>query len=117
MIYFGRKASNILNQNLNYNANIKVKGYYKDENCWIAFDNYTGNCWVEEFNKEKYAIGWLNDSFEISELKEVQIIKFNKNFYLINGKTFIKVQKNKGNEIKLINIFVFGFSISIDNSL
>lgn len=28
---------------------------------WIAIDNQTNNCWVEEFSSEDSAIKWLND--------------------------------------------------------
>ena len=82
MIYTGKKAKNILNKILqdhsdNFKINSKyeypppfVAGYYKGskdnyllskekiieaKNKWIAFDNTTKNCWVEEFDIKKEA--------------------------------------------------------------
>lgn len=34
--------------------------YAKDDNKYIGVDNKTGNCWVEEFDKENDVIQWLS---------------------------------------------------------
>ncbi|MDR1716466.1 MAG: hypothetical protein LBS20_11545 [Prevotella sp.] len=39
-------------------------GYYKDGNIFIAFDNTSGNCNVEEFEFEEDAVKWLNHEYE-----------------------------------------------------
>jgi hypothetical protein len=43
----------------------KTKGYYPDKDRWVAFDNTTGNCWVEEFESEELALSWLNGELDI----------------------------------------------------
>jgi hypothetical protein len=35
--------------------------YCLENNVWVACDNSTGDCWVEEFETENGAIGWLED--------------------------------------------------------
>lgn len=35
-----------------------VTGFYKDGNVYIAFDNLTKNCWVEEFKTARAARRW-----------------------------------------------------------
>lgn len=53
----------------NYTANeySKTKGYYFDDKSgkYVAFDNSTNECFVEEFNTESRAIGWLNGEFNV----------------------------------------------------
>ncbi|WP_163318778.1 hypothetical protein [Dysgonomonas sp. 520] len=39
-------------------------GHYKDKNMFIAFDNTSGNCNVEEFEFEEDALKWLNNDYE-----------------------------------------------------
>lgn len=49
-------------QNGNYPAHTGAKGYYKDDDgVYVAFDNSTNDCWIEEFNTRKEALKWLND--------------------------------------------------------
>lgn len=38
----------------------KLKGYHWDGPKWIAWDNSTGHCNVENFKTEEQAIAWLN---------------------------------------------------------
>ena len=40
------------------------KFYCEDNGVWVACDNSTGDCWVEEFKTEVGAIGWLEDDDE-----------------------------------------------------
>lgn len=40
-------------------SGLYLKGYYWDEDVWVAFDNTTNDCWVEEFDREKDCIEWL----------------------------------------------------------
>lgn len=37
-----------------------TKLYAKDGNTWVALNNSTGECWVEEFDTEEETIRWLN---------------------------------------------------------
>jgi hypothetical protein len=34
-------------------------GYFRDGNRWIAFDNRTGDCWVEKFRTKKQCRKYL----------------------------------------------------------
>lgn len=45
----------------------ETKGYFFDEKSgkWVAFDNSSNDCFVEEFNSEGEAIGWLKGYFEL----------------------------------------------------
>ena len=36
-----------------------VCGIYFEENIWIAFDNSSGDCWVEEFEEMSEAYEWI----------------------------------------------------------
>ena len=47
-------------------ADIAPKGqfYCEDNGVWVACDNSTDDCWVEEFKTEAGAIGWLEDDDE-----------------------------------------------------
>jgi hypothetical protein len=44
----------------------KTMGYYLDKNKWVAFDNSTGDCWVEEFESEELALSWLKGELDIN---------------------------------------------------
>jgi hypothetical protein len=100
MIYLESKASDLLFQNLHKNVNLKVKGYFKENNFWIAFDNTSGNCNVEEFEKEEYAIGWLCNIFEISNKNEFNIFKIVRHVYYIKELGLLKISKLNSNLIK-----------------
>ena len=45
--------------------NIKSAGFWEEDGKWIAYDNSTYNCWVEEFDNMKdamvYAFGALDN--------------------------------------------------------
>jgi hypothetical protein len=34
---------------------------------WIAYDNTTGDCWVEEFKTRKEAKDWVLDGYELMD--------------------------------------------------
>ena len=92
MIYYGKTARDLLQKNLddrNYN---KCRGYFIDDNTWVAFDNTSGNCWVEEFKNEETAICWLEQFFEMSQLNEFEVFKLEKNLFFIPNSGFIKIQ-------------------------
>lgn len=38
----------------------KTRVLCRDKNAWVAVDNSTGDCWVENFVSKKDAIDWLN---------------------------------------------------------
>lgn len=40
----------------------KQCGYFKNGHLWTAFDNCSGDCWVEEFPNEEAAIDWIEDA-------------------------------------------------------
>lgn len=45
----------------------EAKGYFFDgkSNQWVAFDNSTYDCFVEDCNTESEAIGWLKGELEL----------------------------------------------------
>ena len=44
-----------------YPHHVGAIGYYKDSEVWVAFDNRTKNCWVEEFGTEGECINWIQN--------------------------------------------------------
>jgi hypothetical protein len=91
MIYFGDTARDILSKNLYNNANIIGKGYFKDGDRWLAFDNDTCDCFVEEFEKQEHAIAWVG----ISGLEELKIFKLFRYLYYIPEEGFLIVKHEK----------------------
>lgn len=75
MIFTGEKARQILKENIENRANYICSGYFLEGDIWIAFDNYTEDCWVEEFTTEELAICWIEDFFEISEKENFNVRK------------------------------------------
>lgn len=68
MTYKGEKAKQVLNETLamydndkeQYTRNTGTKGYFKNEiGTYTAFDNTTGDCWVEDFDTEKQAKNFI----------------------------------------------------------
>lgn len=92
MIFCGRMANEVLNENLdNQNFN-KCKGYFFEKKMWIAFDNTSGNCWVEEFINEELAICWLENFYEISEIERFEVLKIQKDLFFLPENGFLKIQ-------------------------
>lgn len=86
MIYTGEKASQILKKNLENRESHICSGYFLEGDIWIVFDNYTKNCWVEEFITEEMAICWIEDLFEISEKENFNVQKIANNLLFIPNK-------------------------------
>lgn len=85
MIYTGEKASQILRQNLENRESHICSGYFLEGNVWIAFDNSTEDCWVEEFKTEEMAICWIEDFFEMSQIEDFNLHKIgNDLLYIAN---------------------------------
>ena len=85
-------GSETLKENLeNRNFN-KCKGYFLDGKICVAFDNTNCNCWVEEFETEEMAICWLENFYEISEIKEFEVLKIQKDLFFVPAKGFLKIQ-------------------------
>lgn len=42
-------------------------GLYYEKDRWIAYDNSTGDCWVEEFTDIREAYLWVTGQKEIGE--------------------------------------------------
>ncbi len=83
MIYAGEAARLILKQNLENKKNHICRGYFLEENIWIAFDNHSEDCWVEEFETEEMAICWIEDFFEMSEIDAFKVLKISNDFLFI----------------------------------
>lgn len=60
----GLKAKQYFNRNLDKLDKRKSegssKGYFKEGDKWIAFDDKTNELWTEEFDNKKDAIRYLN---------------------------------------------------------
>ena len=62
-IYKGEDAKRVCGMilaNDNYDTPLKgydhlSAGYWKEDGKWIAYDNTTGDCWVEEFETRRQA--------------------------------------------------------------
>ena len=69
MIYEGKEALELvgqilesLNEKGRYPLHSGDMGYYKNaDGIWTAWDNSTGDCWVEDFKTQKEAIEWLGN--------------------------------------------------------
>lgn len=44
-----------------------VAGYTQEGAAYVAFDNRTGNCWVEQFKTEEHAYLWCTGQVEATE--------------------------------------------------
>lgn len=42
-----------------YNLFLGIKGWFKDGETYVAFDNTDGECWIEEFGSQMSAERWL----------------------------------------------------------
>ena len=68
MIYIGKEAQELIGPILEsvdkegrYPLNEGDCGYYKNANgIYTAWDNTTGDCWVEDFKTKQAAIKWLD---------------------------------------------------------
>lgn len=83
MIYTGEKANQILKQNLENKENHICSGYFLEGDIWIAFDNHTEDCWVEEFDTKEMAVCWVEDFFEMSEIETFSFIKISDDLLFI----------------------------------
>lgn len=69
MMYTGEEAKKILEEILanekdgHYPLHEGDTGYYGEahDQYFVAFDNTTGDCWVEEFSTEERAIHWIKN--------------------------------------------------------
>ena len=71
MMYTGEKAKSILTDILSsldgdqYPMHDDATGYFLDESgVYVAFDNTTCDCWVEEFDSVEKAINWIENGNE-----------------------------------------------------
>ena len=84
MIYRGRKAKKILWKNLDNREYNRCLGYFRDKKLWVAFDNTTGACFVEEFKSEQMAICWIANYFSVSEIEEeFEVFRLKKDLFFI----------------------------------
>ena len=92
MIYYGKIANEILNKNLDNRNFNKSKGYFFDKKMWVAYDNTTGNCWVEEFKTEGLAICWLENFYESSEIERFEVFKIQRDLFFVPDNGFLKIK-------------------------
>lgn len=73
MMYTGEEAKDILEEILSNEVNGRYPlhegdtGYYKEKvgvsDKFVAFDNATCDCWVEEFQTKKQAVSWIENGY------------------------------------------------------
>ena len=70
-MYIGKEAEDILTDILDnqegdrYPKHKGATGYFLDESgVYVAFDNTTCDCWVEEFDTVEEAINWIENGNE-----------------------------------------------------
>lgn len=95
MIYRGKFAKDILNSTLKNLKSNYSKGYFFEDKTWVAFDNSTKNCWVEEFSSEEMAICWLENFFEISDIENFESFKINDELIFIPNIGYLKLNIEK----------------------
>ena len=90
---FAKMTLEKLFKNREYNNS---RGYFLENNKFIAYDNSTFNCWVEEFLKEEHAVCWLERYFEISDNDDFKANRINDEIIFIsnNIKLFLNFEKN-----------------------
>lgn len=91
MIYTGKQANNIFQKVLVNRKIEKCCGYFFEKNAWVAFDNSTEDCWVEEFKSEELAICWLENFFEVSEPTEFDVLKLNDKLLFIPFSGYLQI--------------------------
>lgn len=72
-IYEGEEAYKVCNMilaNGGYSTPIEgydvfSAGFWREGDKWMAYDNTTGDCWVEEFKTRKEAKDWVLDRYEL----------------------------------------------------
>lgn len=85
----GLEAKNQLDKILkdsNKNEKYKYpsKGYFRKEEYYTAFDNTTGDCWVETFDNKSDVINWLDRKFEKPQELTVKYRVIDKRFNLVS---------------------------------
>lgn len=98
-ILFGEFASKTLKELFKDRKSNKSRGYFFKNDVFVAFDNSTYDCWVEEFEKEEMAICWLEKYFEISERNDFQAKKINRDLLSIRNIGYLKL-KFENNTLK-----------------
>lgn len=93
MIYNNLIAKEVYQKNLS-DRNLKNKGFFKENDKWIAFDNSTKDLFVEEFSSEIDAIFWLNNLFEYSEKSDFKYFRIFNNLYYSQKRGLIRVVRN-----------------------
>lgn len=53
--------------------NIKSAGFWEEDGKWIAYDNSTFDCWVEEFDNKKDARVYANEALSNGVINQVEV--------------------------------------------
>ena len=65
IIVTGQQARQILNEILEHDGYMYKQGYvgyFQAGDSYVAFDNTTADCWVEEFESKEDAVQWINEA-------------------------------------------------------
>lgn len=77
-MYQGEKAKALCDEILNgrknerYPLHFGAKGFFQDGGKYVAFDNSSKDCWVEEFYTRESAVGWCSGAMETEEAQNRQ---------------------------------------------
>ena len=77
-MYQGDKAKALCDEILNggknerYPLHFGAKGFFQDSGKYVAFDNSSKDCWVEEFYTRESAVGWCSGAMETEEAQNRQ---------------------------------------------
>lgn len=78
-VYQGPKALSILaeildsermSRSLNFPAHTGAKGFYQEAGKFVAFDNSSNSCWMEEFYSKSSALAWSVGKLSVEEIRE-----------------------------------------------
>lgn len=77
-MYQGEKAKALCDEILNggkderYPLHSGTKGFFQDGGKYVAFDNSSKDCWVEEFYTKESAVGWCSGAMDTEEAQSRQ---------------------------------------------
>ena len=77
-MYQGDKAKALCEEILNgvkderYPLHFGAKGFFQDGGKYVAFDNSSKDCWVEEFYTRESAVGWCSGAMDTEEAQNRQ---------------------------------------------
>lgn len=100
-MYQGKKAKEIVSEILakpvyeRYPLHAGAKGFYADDEKFVAFDNCSTDCWVEEFYTKDSAIGWCSGAFDTAQANDRPEEKAARKEYLFRESCLVVAERTK----------------------